>query len=178
MKVNVRNGIWLAAVLVGTTLLPGWTEEQPPLPSASGQLTFTSPASGEIFSMNVQARMVHQGALVLPAGTVLVNWPGGQSVAYEVTGLQVSRVETNGVLIAMEAEITAENRETGKTVRLHLYNEQPAAAQQLPPDYHQPFPPGDCVTSLQVEDQDCDTVWLQQSHHQVEIKAPASQPGS
>ncbi len=170
---------WLAAAFLAVTLLPMSAQAQAPLPSVSGNLTLVMQASNQVISLNVQARIDQQGALLLPTGTILATVAGEGPTVFEVTGLACARIEVTNVIAGVEADITAVDRETDRTLRVRAFDEDAEAAKQLPADYHQPFPPGDCVIWLQIGDTvyESASLLLLPTAAGLEIKAPACEPG-
>ncbi len=181
MKTSIRNSRFyaagrLAAVLVGAALLPIVAQEATSLPSVSGNLTLINLVANQTLTLQVQVQIVRQGALLLPSGTVLSDLPGSGPVLLEVTALQLVLVEADGVIVGMEADITAVDRASGLTLQVTLYKEDPAAARQFPGDYHRPFPTGDCVTRLQIGHTAYQAACLCVLHSRLEMKVPAAQP--
>ncbi len=165
----------LAAMLATTALLPVVAQESATLPVVSGNLTLVNLVTSQTLTLHVQARIVPQGVLFLPAGTVLADAPDSEPILFEVTSLQLVQVQANGVTVGIEADITAVDRASGMTLQTTLYKEDPAAARQLPGGYHHPFPAGDCVTRLQIGDMTYETPCLHLVHSNLEFKASAAQ---
>jgi len=170
-----RAGRWTAALLAAA-LLPVGAQESASLPSVSGHLTILNPGTNQNLSLDVQAQLVQQGFFYLPAGTVLVNMPGGEMVPYEVTELEFARLEAGGIIVGAQADITAVNRERDLTLRVQLFDEDAEAARQLPADYHLPFPPGDCVTCLKIGDTEYEAALLHSMPIQLKVEVPPSPP--
>ncbi len=166
----------LAAGLVAAALLPVVAQEPASLPSVSGDLTLVNLVTNQTLTLHVQAQMARQGALILPTGTVLADVSGSGPVVFEVTALQLALIEADGVIVGTAADITAVDQATGLTLQVTLYKEDPAAARQFPGDYHQPFPTGDCVTRLQIDDTAYEAACLHAVHSKLAMKVPAAPP--
>jgi hypothetical protein len=181
MKTPIRNSrlynAWrLVAVLVAASVLPVVAQQPASLPSVSGELTLVNLITNHTLTLHVQAQIVHQGALLLPAGTVLADAPGIGPVLFQVTSLELAAVKAGDVTVATEADITGVDRESGLMLQMTLYKEDGAAAGQLAGDYHAPFPAGDCVTRLQIGDTAYEAACFRLLHSRLEVKALAAQP--
>jgi len=166
----------LAAAFIAAALLLTWAQDQAPLPSVSGNLTVLNLQQDQNLSLHVQAQIVQQGVLLVSAGTVLADVPELGSVVFEVTALELTRLEHNGLIVATEAAITAVDRAKGLTLEVTLYDEDPAVAAQVTADYHHPFPAGDCVTRLRIGGTEYEAPWLRLLHSNLEVKTATSQP--
>jgi hypothetical protein len=166
----------LTAVFLAAALLPTMSQDQAPLPSVSGNLTLINMLTNQSLTLQVQAEIVRQGALLMPVGTVVADVPDVGPLAFEVTALEVARAEAGGVVVGLEADIAALNRETGLTLEVRLFDEDAEAANQLPGDYHQPFPAGDCVTWLKIGEREYQAACFHLLQTNLEVKAPPATP--
>jgi hypothetical protein len=146
-----QTGRW-AAALVAAALLPAVSQEPASLPFISGQLTVLDPTGAQGLALNVEAHMVEQGFFYLPAGTILVSLPDGDTISFDVNGLEFVHIESEGIIAGTQANLSGRNLERDLTLHAQVFQENPEAARHLPADYHLPFAPGDCVTYLKIGD--------------------------
>lgn len=164
----------LTVTFLAAALLPTLAQETAQLPSVSGHVTLLNSGTNQSLTLTVEARIVEQGVFYLPLGTVQVTMPDGDFVLFEVNRLDFARLEAGDVIVGIQADITAENRERDLTLQLRLFQEDAEATRSLPADYHLPFPPGDCATYLKIGDTDYESALLHQLPIQVKMEVPAS----
>jgi hypothetical protein len=164
-----------AVIFLATALLPATARAQSALPSVSANVSELDVGDGQTWSISVDARTIPQGFFLLPSGIVRVMMHDGEVITFEVTGLTFFRVESCEIIVGGQANITALNHERNLTLELELYDENTGAAEQLPPDYHQPFPPGDCVKHMKLGEIEYHPAMLPpQTHVQIDVAIPAA----
>lgn len=171
---SVRGIGQLAALFLAATLLPLGAQEPAQLPSVSGHLTLMNLLTNQNIGLSIEAQIVQQGVLLMPTGTVITDVPEVGPVVFEVTSLELARLEYDGLIVATEAAITAVDRASELTLEVTLYDEDPVVAAQFPGDYHHPFMPGDCVTRLTMGETQYQAACLHLLHSNLEIKSPAA----